>query len=85
MFDEIVNEFERMAERAEKADFAIGKAGKEDPIGDVEKQLPLMRVAKEKVPMFDTPEDAIAASKDEDLVVLKSFEDNLSKYVAEGI
>jgi len=85
MFDEVAEEFMSIAMRSKKAADAVKESDPENLVEEVEGRLPLMRVGKEKVPMFDTPEEAKEASEDEKLIELKSFGENLIKYVYEGL
>ena len=89
MFDELVKDFEKIGFRAKLAARALEISKKEDStsksIQSVQATLPTMQVSIDLQPVFDTPEEAIEASKDKDKILMESFKKNLSQYVIEGI
>lgn len=88
MFDEIAKMFEKISRRTDMASTALKKVGNKDAqeaIESVQKQLPIMSTNVDLKPMFDTPDEAIEASKDQDLILMESFKKNLMKYIKEGV
>jgi len=88
MFDEIAKMFEKISRRMDMATTALKKVGNKDAqeaIESVQKQLPIMSTNVDPKPMFDTPDEAIEASKDQDLILMESFKKNLMKYIKEGV
>lgn len=88
MFDKIADHLKKMGERvdnvSETFDETRGKDTK-DAIDHIHKKIPMMSTGIDLKPMFETPEEAKAASEDMDLILIESFKKNLIKYIEEGI
>lgn len=88
MFDELASELEGIKARSDRAVSALDKSigmNAEEGIALIQAQLPVMKVTIDPQPMFDTPDEAKAASNDNDLILIESLKKNLTQYVHEGI
>jgi hypothetical protein len=88
MFEELAKEFDKIRQRSDKIQEALTKSKKTDTqeaIESVQAQLPVMKVSVDLQPMFDTPEEAKAASEDKELILIESFKKNLLDYLQGGI
>lgn len=85
MFEEFAKELEAIKVRSDRAVKALGKTAKmevPEAIESIQAQLPVMKTKVEPQPMFDTPEEAKAATDDD--ILLESLKRNLLQYVNEG-
>lgn len=87
MLEEVERELHEMIERLRRLETAAEKAndkGLDDAIASLQARVPNMTRTEDPLPMYDTPEEAIEASKDPSKNRMKSLEDNCVKYIEEG-
>lgn len=80
-------ELMQLLARIERLSGAVDEADQEDPnqaISELQQRVPGMSRTEELLPMYDTPEEAIEASRDPSRNRLKSLEDNSAKYIERG-
>lgn len=84
---EVEGEMREMIERLGRLEAATEKANDEaldDAIASLQALVPNMGRIEDPLPMYDTPEEAIEASKDPSKNRIRSLEDNCAKYIEEG-
>ena len=85
VLDDEIREIEMIEERAKKASVAVKEADEKGTPAEVtqviQQKLPQVSRLMQRLPLFETAEEAIEASKKPELKELKILAGNVEKYV----